>query len=223
MDIDYDDLQYRGISDISYSFYPIVLDKYYEPELIDCAFDDDYETYRINGDKNKELSLNDYLNTVRSNVENLSTRKKVIEKKVQLVISLIFLNYITNETVEKWVYSDNIQLRSTDGSKERTTSLFHSLLHRYQDTLENKMEGSSFLYGYVNYLNIKFQQIDLIRGGTYIQTPKWVSNKKATINPKDGKVDDVLCFKYGVTVALNHQEIGNHPERLSKIIPYISK
>ena len=157
------------------------MDKYYEPELIDCAFDDDYEKYRINGDKNKELSLNDYLNTVRSNVENLLSRKKVIEKKVQLVISLIFLNYITNETVEKWVYSDNIELRSTDGSKETTTSLFNSLLHRYQDTLENRMEGSSFLYGYVNYLNIKFQQIDLIRGGTYIQTPKWISNKKATI------------------------------------------
>ena len=34
------------------------------------------------------------------------------------------------------------------------------------------MEGRSFVYDYVNFLDIKLNQIDLIRGGTYIQTPK---------------------------------------------------
>ena len=33
------------------------------------------------------------------------------------------------------------------------------------------MEGSSFVFDYVNFLDSKFNQIDLIRGGTYIQTP----------------------------------------------------
>ena len=28
---------------------------------------------------------------------------------------------------------------------------------------------------------------------------------------------------YAFTVALNHNEIGDHPERISKILPYISK
>ena len=79
------------------------------------------------------------------------------------------MNYITNETVEKFTYSDNIELRSADDEKERTASLFNSLLHRYRETLENKMEGSSFVYDHVNFLDIKFQQVDLIRGGTYIK------------------------------------------------------
>ena len=42
-------------------------------------------------------------------------------------------------------------------------------MKRYQETLENKMEGSSFVYDYVNFLDIKFNQVYLIRGGTYIK------------------------------------------------------
>ena len=82
------------------------------------------------------------------------------------------------------------------------------------------MEGSSFVFYYVNFLDIKFNQIDLIRGSSYIQTPKWISNKKATINPKN---NDNNCFQYAITVALNHQEIGSHSERISKILKYIDK
>ena len=85
------------------------------------------------------------------------------------------------------------------------------------------MEGSSFVFDYVNFLDIKPNQIDLIRGGTYIQTPKWLSNKKASINPKNVDEDDNNCFMHSITVALNHQEIGCHPERISKINKYTSK
>ena len=138
-------------------------------------------------------------------------------------MSIVFLNYLTNETAEKYVYSDNVIIRPTDDSNEITTELYNSLLHRYQETLENKMEGSSFVYDYVNFLDIKFNQTDLIRGGTYIESPKWISNTKATINPKNDKDGDNYCFLYAITVALHHAEIGSHPERISKLVPFISK
>ena len=35
----------------------------------------------------------------------------------------------------------------------------------------------------------------------YIKTPKWLKNKKATIDPKN---NDNKCFQYAVAVALNH-------------------
>ena len=45
-------------------------------------------------------------------------------------------------------------------------------------------------------------------------------NKRATINPKNqGK----KCFQYSITVALNHQNIKNHPERISNIKPFINQ
>ena len=58
------------------------------------------------------------------------------------------------------------------------------------------------------------------RGKSYIKSPEWVLNKRATINPtnKDNK-----CFQYFTTVALNHQNIENHPERMSNIKPFINQ
>ena len=41
-----------------------------------------------------------------------------------------------------------------------------------------------------------------------------MKNKKATINPV---LDDNKCFQYTATVALNHEETRNHPQRISKI------
>ena len=35
------------------------------PELIESSFNHNYERYQINGDKNKELSLNDYLYVIK--------------------------------------------------------------------------------------------------------------------------------------------------------------
>lgn len=127
---------------------------YYELELIHSSFNRNYEKSSLA-----------YINTIRSNFERLLDKQKVINnKKVQLIISTIFLSYHTNETAEKFTYSDNIELISTDDEKEKTKQLFNSLLKRFQETLENKMEGSSFVFDYVNFIDIKFQQIDLIRG-----------------------------------------------------------
>ena len=55
---------------------------------------------------------------------------------------------------------------------------------------------------------------------SYIKAPEWVINKRATINPKN---KDNKCFQYSITVALNHQNIGNHPERISNIKPFIDQ
>ena len=73
-----------------------------------------YKIYRINGDKNKKISFNDYINTIRSNFNELITKKKVNKSKVQLAISLIFLNYTNNDTADKYILSDNVIVRPTD-------------------------------------------------------------------------------------------------------------
>ena len=47
-----------------------------------------------------------------------------------------------------------------------------------------------------------------------------VKNKKSTVNPKN---NDHKCFQYAVTLALNLDSIDNHPERISKIKPFIDQ
>ena len=94
--------------------------------------------------------------------------------------------------------------------------LLSSLLQRYQKGLEEKIRRSEFLYDSIDLLHYKLHKIGLNRRGLYIDSSKWLKDKKATVNPENG---DDNCFLYAVIVALNHQNINNHPKRISNIKP----
>ena len=65
----------------------------------------------------------------------------------------------------------------------------------------------------------EFVKISLNRGGSYIDSPKWLKNKKTMINPKN----DDKCFQFTITVALIHEQIKNHTESISNIKPFIDQ
>ena len=61
--------------------------------------------------------------------------------------------------------------------------IFRSFLHNYQQELKI-IKGSGFVFECVDILDFKLYRVHLNRGGSYIKSPKWLENKKATINPK---------------------------------------
>ena len=67
----------------------------------------------------------------------------------------------------------------------------------------------------------KLHKTSLSRGGSYIDSPEVLKDKKATINPIN-KGDD-KCFQYAITVTLNYQNINKNPQRISKIKPFINQ
>ena len=75
--------------------------------------------------------------------------------------------------------------------------------------------GRHFVFEIVDLLSYHIHKTSLKRGNSYIKSPKWVANKKANmkaiINPKN--VDDRYS-EYSVVVALRHNEIKSHPERI---------
>ena len=79
---------------------------------------------------------------------------------------------------------------------------------------------SDFEFDGVNFLYCDFNKISLNRGESYIDSPKWIKNKKSTINPKN---NDYKCFQYAVTLALNFDKINKHPQRVPKIKPFINQ
>ena len=85
---------------------------------------------------------------------------------------------------------------------------------------EEKLRGKEFVFDNVDLLNHDLHKIRLNRDGSYIESPEWLRNKKATINPKnyDGK-----CFQYALTFALNYEQIKKNPLRISKIKPFINQ
>ena len=74
--------------------------------------------------------------------------------------------------------------------------LFESFLQKYEGNLQEKMKGVNFLY-------YDFNKTSTYRGGSYIDSPKWLKDKKSTINPRN---NDHKYFQYAVTLALNLQK-----------------
>ena len=60
--------------------------------------------------------------------------------------------------------------------------LFKSLLQRYQENLQQKMKGSDFAFDRVNYMYYNLNKISINRGGSYIDSPKMLKDKKSTVN-----------------------------------------
>ena len=76
--------------------------------------------------------------------------------------------------------SDDIEIVMGSETNEIIKELFESLLQRYQEGLEKSMEGSGFIFYCVDVLYCNHNKISLNRGGSYIDPPKWLKNKKTT-------------------------------------------
>ena len=115
---------------------------------------------------------------------------------------------------------NNVEIMIGSETNEIIEELYKSILQRYQEGLEESMRGSEFIFDSVDALYYDLNKVSLSRGGSYIDSPKWLKNKKATINPKN---NDEKYFQYALIVALNYQNIKNNPERISKIKPFINR
>ena len=143
------------------------------------------------------------------------------EWKIQLSIRIIFVSFTySNETRVMHTKSDNIVLMSGIETNDAINELFNTFRRRYQEGLETKMKGSSFTFERIDLLEYHLHKISLNRGSSYIKSPTWIKNKGVKINLKNTK--NHMCFQYAITAALNYQNIDHHPERISKLRPFIN-
>ena len=133
-------------------------------------------------------------------------------------INFISLKPGSDETRVMYTRSDNEDFMNGDNTNEIIKSLFESFLQRFEKNLQEKMRGSDF--DGINFFYYNLNQTSIYRGGSYIDSPKWLKDKKSTINPKN---NDHKCFQYAATLALNFDNINNHPEKISKIRPFIEQ
>ena len=141
------------------------------------------------------------------------------EWEIQSTISINFISSKdSNETRTMHTKSDNMEMMIGNETNEIIEEIFDSLLQKYQKGLEESMKGSELIFDSVDLLYYEFLKISLNRGGSYIDSPNWLKNKKATINPKN---NNDKCFKYAITGALNHKRIVKDQQEISKIKLFI--
>ena len=224
---DDDDFEFKGKENVQDLFKILTIDEYlalileiiYKPIIVKSGYNNNYIEYRSEGDK--ILTIEEYLALIEPYLRELiNDYKSKGEWKIQLTaqINFISLRPGSDETRVMHTRSDNEEFMNGSDTDEIIKELFKSLLEIYQGNLQEKMRGSGFAFDGVNFLYYDFNKVSINKGGSYIDSPKWLKDKKSTINQKN---NDHKCFQYAVTLALNLDKVNNHPERISKIKPFI--
>ena len=170
------------------------------------------------------MSIREYLKTIYLPLKKLIDKKQQLindEQKITIRIMVVFVK-INNplDRYIKYIDSDGLILRKGDDTHKFINKLFKSLLKSY-DKETDALKGSNLVFDGIDLTLVQFIKIKLKRGGSYIPTLNWISVKKATINPKNTKDD--YCLAYSIVACIHNNEIDHHPDRISKLKPFIKK
>ena len=185
---------------------------YYKPTEVKSAFDGNYVLYESRGDKDAKLALSEYFNKIKPYLKDMADDyKSKGEWKIQITMRIIFISFIDkNETQIMHTESDNVEIMNGTDTSDAINKLIGSFMKRYQEGLETKIKGSSYIFERIDLLEYHLHTLSLNRESSYIKSPEWLHNKGVTTNPKNTK--DNNCFQYAITVGLNDQNIDCHPE-----------
>ena len=104
--------------------------------------------YERRGDKDRNLSLEDYLNIIKPFLKDMINNHKTYgEWKIQLIMRINFISSLdTDEFRIMHSKSNNVEIMMGTETDDIINELFKSFLKKYQEGLETKMEGSDFIF-----------------------------------------------------------------------------
>ena len=150
---DRDDLDYYGIRDIENLFGNVDVDddNYYKSILVKSSFKNNYKYYESRGDKDKKLSVKQYLYKIMPYLSDLINDHKTIrnnsnEWKIQINMHVNFVS--SNDTGEIrtiFVWSDNEEIRLGNETDDIIKGLINSFLNNYQKEETILRNGSRFV------------------------------------------------------------------------------
>ena len=156
------------------------------------------------------LILNEYLELIKPYLYDLiNVYKAKGEWKLQLSAEISFISQKPNSNEIRVIFIRSTSEEFMIGSETEELAEKHiiSIPQKYQDNLQNKMKGSDFIFNGINYLYYDLNRITISKGGSYIESPKWLKDKKCAINKKN---NDNKCFQYATNLALNINSINKY-------------
>ena len=184
---DYDNRDYKGIRDIENLFGEVNEEDYYKPVKTKGAFNNNYIEYESKGDKDKNLSLEKWLDMIRPYLRDMINNYKALlgddqsygESKIQLTMKINLISSLdTGEIRTMDSNSKNIEILMGGEIDDIIDELLKSFLQRYQEKLEEQMRGSEFVFESVDLLFYSLHKTRLRRGKSYIKSPEWLKNKE---------------------------------------------
>ena len=122
-----------------------------------------------------------------------------------------------NETCTVHPKSRQIKVYMGSDTENVIDTLSNTLLQNFQLIQEVSNErGSEFIPDSVKLLEYELHKIDIIEAESYLVSPDWIANRKATINPKNEKGNK--CFQCSIIAGLNYNIIKE--KELKKLLNF---
>ena len=163
---DRDDWDYHGLKDIE-NVFDNIDDNYYRPILVKSSFNESYKYYESRGDKDKKISIEQYLKMIKPYLIDLINENKAIETssnewKIQINMHVNFVS--SNDTGEVrtvFVWSDNEKIRLGNETDDIIKRLINSFLNNYQKEELILRNGSNFVFESAGLLSYHIHKISL--------------------------------------------------------------
>ena len=131
---------------------------------------------------NNSLSFNEYLELIKPYLYDLINDYKAKgEWKLQLSAEISFVSQKPDSNEIRIMYTRSTPEEIIIGceTEEVTEKLIMQLLQKYKVNLKNKMKGSDFIFNGVSYLYYDLNRITISKGGSYIESPKWLKDNNS--------------------------------------------
>ena len=186
------------------------------PKELEGAFGGAYRCYRIDGIEGKGhvLDVETYFARTRKFLIDL-LNKETMNRAVRSQAT-IWIRFVRDE-VEQVSLAFNSRMMTVYNLNDKNEIVTAMIEHMAQQIENPALRNSKLVFERVLYMDIDFHRLNLTRGSSYVPLPDWLMKKKAMINPKNS---DMECFKWAVIAAIKWEEIGNNPERISKLKRY---
>ena len=135
-------------------------------------FKGNYKYYVSKGDKEKKLSVRQYLNKITQHLYDLINDHRIAKSVLKIQISMR-VNFIssrdTGETRSFYVWSDDVKLMWGSDTDDIITELFESFKKIYKEELKI-IKRSEFNFESVQLIDYKLHKVRLRRNGSYIKS-----------------------------------------------------
>ena len=182
------------------------------PKELEGAFSGAYRHYRIDGIEGMDVET--YFTRTRKfliDLLNKETTNRAVRSQ-----ATTWIRFVRDE-VEQVSLAFNSRMMTVYNLNDKSEIVTTMIEHMAQQIENPALKNSKFVFDRVLHMDIDFHRLNLTRGSSYVPLPDWLMKKKAMINPKNS---DMECFKWAVIAAMKWEEIGNNPERVSKLKRY---
>ena len=186
------------------------------PKELEGAFGGAYRCYRIDGIKGKGHVLDLDIFFARTRKFLIDLLDKETTNRAVRSQATTWIRFVRDE-VKQVSLAFNSRMMTVYSLNDKNEIITAMIEHMAQQIENPALRNSKFVFNRVLHMDIDFRRLNLTRASSYVSLPDWLMKKKAIINPKNS---DMECFKWAVIAAMNWEEIGKNPKRVSNLRRY---